>query len=43
MSANKIKLLEAQLEMEMAARFSAERLLQEREKEIAQLKKEKNK
>lgn len=42
MSANKIKLLEAQLEMEMAARFSAERLLQEREKEIAQLKKEKN-
>lgn len=42
MSANKIKLLEAQLEMEMAARFSAERLLQEKEREIAQLKKEKN-
>ncbi|HJV20711.1 MAG TPA: ATP-binding protein [Sediminibacterium sp.] len=42
MSANKIKLLEAQLEMEMAARFSAERLLQEKEKEIAQLKKDKN-
>lgn len=42
MSANKIKLLEAQLEMEMATRFSVERLLQEKDREIAQLKKEKN-
>ena len=40
MPADKIKLLEAQLEMEMAARFSAERVLKEREQELNQLKKE---
>ena len=40
MATDKLKLLEAQLEMEMAARFSAERLLQLKEAEILQLKKE---
>lgn len=42
MPADKLKLLEAQLEMEMAARFSAERLLKEKERELNQLKKEYN-
>ncbi len=40
MAADKIKLLEAQLELEMATRFSTEKLLKERERELNQLKKE---
>ena len=41
MAVDKLKLLEAQLEMEMAARFSAERLLQLKERELFLLKQEK--